>query len=147
MSRCRVGPNLRWCRGCAVYCWCFLSGIVTLRTYAATEKRRPPHRWVSILLGAFGVLAFLLSVVSPDDDSLQHEFVRGGALFRTAGRFSGTLSAKGPSVKISAVASLLAPPDLKRPRNIAGRIFFSILLPQAGLQPNPSGNRSPPLAT
>jgi hypothetical protein len=132
----------------AVCCWCFLSRIITLTVSTrAASNMRQRRRVLFILLGAFGILAFLLSVVSPDDDSLQQEFVRGGALFRTTGRYTRTVSAPGNCVKISAVAGLLAPPHLTRPRNIAARIFFASLLSQPKFQPNPSGNRSPPLAT
>ena len=51
------------------------------RAVTADFARRPRHRShyhaVLSLLAAFGVLAFVFSVISPDDDDIQQDFFQG----------------------------------------------------------------------
>jgi len=79
---------------------CFL--LLGAVAFVIRRHGKPPHGRAAILLGGLGILAFVLSAVSPDDDDFQHEWIRGRTSSRTPANCAKARPAQGTSANISA---------------------------------------------
>jgi hypothetical protein len=111
--------------------------------YVVWARRKPRHGHVAILLGGLGILAFILSAVSPDDDDFQHEWIRGGTSSHSRANCAKARPAHGTSTNISAVS--IDNPRLTQPDGIVGRLRLITFVPSARLQARARANRAPPL--
>jgi hypothetical protein len=80
-------------------------------TAAFARRRRHGSRYRAVLslLAAFGVLAFVFSVISPDDDDIQQEFFQGSKSKQCVRASYKTISSL-QTFRICAVYSALAQP-------------------------------------
>jgi hypothetical protein len=96
------------------------------------------------LIGLFGVLAFLFSAVSPDDDDIQQEFVQANrskqfvlATYRSAPNVQG--------LRIKTVRCALVPPrPLSACCHVIGRISVDYKEINGAILSSRTGDRSPP---
>ncbi|SRR6266567_1500749 len=114
---------------------------IRARGSAAQGTRR---RGTVALLGAMGILAFVLSAPSIYDKGFQHRHNDGRKLFRVSGRALGRISADViPSH--TAVSRSVAKPHLPRPKGITAVCIASISQP--GRFPRTACvSRAPPLS-
>src|SRR6266567_9583168 len=114
-----------------------LRGTVAFIIWA---RGKPRHGRTAILLSGLGILAFILSAVSPDDDDFQHEWIRGGTSLRTPANCAKARPAHGTSANISAVS--IDRPHLPLPDGIVGRLRPIAFVPSARLHASACTNRA-----
>ena|SRR6266567_7242793 len=117
-----------------------LRGTVAFIIWA---RGKPRHGRTAILLSGLGILAFILSAVSPDDDDFQHEWIRGGTSLRTPAKCAKSRPAHGISANILAVS--IDKPHLPRPDGIVERLYLVAFVLPERLQVTACTNRAPPL--
>ena len=120
---------------------CFL--LLGAVAFVIRRRGKPPHGRAAILLGGLGILAFVLSAVSPDDDDFQHEWIRGGTSLRTPAKCAKSRPAHGISANILAVS--IDKPHLPRPDGIVERLYLVAFVLPERLQVTACTNRAPPL--
>jgi hypothetical protein len=108
--------------------------------------RTPVCRWTVMLLGALGVLAFLVSAVLPDDDAWQQECLHGRASIRILGQHTRKAVGDAASVHTSAAFGPAAKPRLLRPHGIAWALYIAPVSVSERLQSTARATRAPPLS-
>ena len=100
------------------------------------------RRAVVALLGGMGILAFVLSAISPYDDDLQLQYVGGLQCWRVSGRGLTRVSTNRIPSDV-AVPELVAKPHSPRPER---GLLSTATIPLLGRLPStPCANRAPPL--
>ena len=98
------------------------------------------------LLAAFGILAFIFSVIQPDDDDIQQEFCKTSTLKQfTFANYKAVSNHR--TLRIRALCSALAPPTSQFPTHSATRFFVPCEEIRIGVSSSRTGDRSPPTAS
>jgi len=102
-----------------------LTGSTDANHALGRVRRAPLCRWTVLLLGGVGVLAFLLSAVLPDDDTLQQELFHSRTSLRVVGRHTREAAGNAASVHRSTAFCPVAETPLVRPCGITYPLYFA----------------------
>jgi len=118
--------------------------VITAESFPPRPRHLGHHCALLGLLFAFGVLAFLFSAVSPDDDDIQQQFVQGNK----AKQFVLATSKSVPNIRgfrINRVPSALLPPrPLSTRCTVIGRVLSVDEKIIGTIVSSRTGDRSPP---
>jgi hypothetical protein len=106
--------------------------------------RRPWCRFTVMLLGGVGVLAFLMSAILPDDDTLQQEFFHSRISVRCAGRHSREAAGNAASVHPSTAFWPAAKPLLVLPCGTTYRLCLAAPSGCGEIRSTTRASRAPP---